>query len=155
MSSKFVRSSKYRHVFGTASKKEFCYDNLKVSRNAVDGNLVKVNPLYLSVNWAASGGGAFAILNLEKCGKISSEIPLVLGHTAPVIDTDFSPFDDSLVASASEDTKIMVWSIPTGGLTQHLTVPALTLSGHGRKVCKQTNKESDKGMYQETDQHER
>lgn len=28
----------------------------------------------------------------------------------------------------------MVWSIPKGGLEQSVTTPALTLSGHGRKV---------------------
>src|SRR6185437_5066020 len=103
MSSRFVRSSKFRHVFGTPAKKECSYDNLKVSRNAVDGNLAKVNPRFLSVSWAASGGGAFAVLPLDKVGKMPTEMPLFLGHTAPVLDTDFSPFNDFLVASSSED----------------------------------------------------
>jgi hypothetical protein len=30
MSKSFVRASKYRHVFGTAAKRDACYDNLKV-----------------------------------------------------------------------------------------------------------------------------
>ena len=30
------------HVFGKSTKKEFCYDNLHISRNAWEPNLVKV-----------------------------------------------------------------------------------------------------------------
>jgi hypothetical protein len=30
------------HIFGKPTKKEFCYDNLRISRNAWDTNLVKV-----------------------------------------------------------------------------------------------------------------
>lgn len=30
------------HVFGKPTRKEFCYDNLRISRNAWDTNLVKV-----------------------------------------------------------------------------------------------------------------
>ena len=53
---KFVRQSKYRHVYGTNYKKDLCYDNLKVSKNAWDTNLVCVNPKFLSINLEASGG---------------------------------------------------------------------------------------------------
>jgi len=134
MSSRFVRSSKFRHVFGTPAKKECCYDNLKVSRNAVDGNLIKVNPRFLSVSWAASGGGAFAVIPLEQVGKLPSDLPLFLGHTAPVLDTDFSPFNDSLIASCGEDTKIMIWAIPDSKVASCVKEPAAVLSGHGRKV---------------------
>lgn len=33
MSGRFVRSSKYRHVYGNPAKKEVSYDNVKVSNN--------------------------------------------------------------------------------------------------------------------------
>jgi hypothetical protein len=41
----FVRSSKYRHVYGTCAKRDFCYDNVRVSANAWDTNMVKANPV--------------------------------------------------------------------------------------------------------------
>jgi hypothetical protein len=61
MSKFIVRPSKYRHVYGTGYKRDLCYDNLKVSRNAWDTNLVKVNPLFISVNLEAGGGKAFQL----------------------------------------------------------------------------------------------
>lgn len=33
------------HVYGKPTRKEFCYDNLHISRNAWDTNLVKVQTL--------------------------------------------------------------------------------------------------------------
>jgi len=37
--------------------------------------------------------------------KLPDLLPLARGHTAPVLDTAWSPFDDNLVASAGEDGK--------------------------------------------------
>ncbi|KAI9841690.1 MAG: Coronin-like protein crn1 [Thelocarpon superellum] len=140
MSGRFVRASKYRHVFGRSTRKEQCYDNLRISRNAWDTNLVKANPQYLSVNWEASGGGAFAVIPINEKGRLPEQIPLFRGHTAPVLDTDWSPFNDALIASGSDDGKVFIWKVPEDftlhgieGEPQDIT-PVSKLTGHSRKV---------------------
>ncbi|KAK9479953.1 hypothetical protein V1514DRAFT_290574 [Lipomyces japonicus] len=141
MSGRFVRSSKYRHVYGQPAKKELSYENVRVSKNAWDSNLIKVNPKYLSVNWDASGGGAFAVIPLEEKGKVPDQIPLFRGHTATVLDTDWNPFDDNVLASASDDGKIGIWRVPEN-FSLHTEPgspivdvnPVSKLSGHTRKV---------------------
>ncbi|KAI9139726.1 hypothetical protein BKA69DRAFT_1083913 [Paraphysoderma sedebokerense] len=132
--SRFVRASKYRHVFGTPFKREVCYDNVKVSSSAWDTNLVKVNPTFVSINWNSGGGGAFAVVPLGTNGKLSDNLPLFNGHTATVLDTDFHPFNDHVIASGAEDCKVMIWKVPEGGLTDHCSTPTVTLNGHQRKV---------------------
>ncbi|KAI0526182.1 hypothetical protein F5B22DRAFT_632738 [Xylaria bambusicola] len=140
MAGRFVRSSKYRHVFGKSTRKEFCYDNLRISRNAWDTNLIKANPEYLAVNWEASGGGAFAVIPLNEKGKIPDVIPLFRGHTAAVLDTDWNPFNDRVVASASDDAKVMLWQVPQGfslftdAEEPTDVAPIAKLTGHSRKV---------------------
>jgi WD40 repeat protein len=131
---KVVRSSKFRNVFGTAPKKEHAYDGVKVSRSAWDSNKIKVNPKFVAVMWEASGGGAVGVIPLEMQGKISPNLPLITGHKAEVLDIDFNPYNDNLLASASEDTYVKIWALPDGGLKEPLTTPAQTLSGHRRKV---------------------
>ncbi|CAK7271639.1 Coronin-like protein crn1 [Sporothrix epigloea] len=140
MAGRFVRASKYRHVFGKPTRKEFCYDNLHISRNAWDTNLVKANPEYLSVNWESSGGGAFAVIPVNERGKIPDQIPLFRGHTAAVLDTDWHPFNDHVLASASDDARVFVWQVPDD-FTLHTTAdqivdiaPTSKLQGHSRKV---------------------
>lgn len=140
MAGRFVRASKYRHVFGKPTRKEFCYDNLHISRNAWDTNLVKVNPEYLSVNWDSSGGGAFAVIPLNERGKLPDQIPLFRGHTATVLDTDWNPFNDRVIASASEDGKVFLWEVPENFTlytdAEEITdvSPVSKLAGHSRKV---------------------
>jgi len=140
MAGRFVRASKYRHVFGQGAKKEQCYDNLRISKNAWDTNLIKANPEYIAVNWEASGGGAFAVIPINEKGRAPDQIPLFRGHTAAVLDTDWSPFNDSLIASASDDGKVFIWKVPEG-FTLHTdaeepadVAPSAKLSGHMRKV---------------------
>ncbi|KAF2164547.1 hypothetical protein M409DRAFT_56387 [Zasmidium cellare ATCC 36951] len=140
MSGRFVRASKYRHVFGQSVRREQTYDNLRISKNAWDTNLIKANPKYLSVNWEAGGGGAFAVIPLEERGKLPEQIPLFRGHTAVVLDTDWSPFDDSIIASASDDGKVFLWQVPdnftlrTDAEEPEDVKPVGKLSGHSRKV---------------------
>ncbi|KAH9852004.1 microtubule binding protein [Lenzites betulinus] len=118
--SRFVRASKYRHVFGQSGKKEYGYDNVKVTNSAWDTNIVAASTRYISLNWNASGGGAFAILPLPSpfaplpvglSSKLPDLIPLARGHSGPVLDTDWSPFNDAVVASAGEDGKALIWSV--------------------------------------------
>ncbi|KAJ6017235.1 hypothetical protein N7451_000614 [Penicillium sp. IBT 35674x] len=142
MSGRFVRSSKYRHVFGRSTRKEQCYDNLRISRNAWDTNLIKVNPKHLAVNWEAGGGGAFAVIPLEERGKLPERIPLFRGHTAVVLDTDWNPFNDDLISSGSDDGKVFLWRVPDNFTVRpdldaddiQDIAPVGKLSGHSKKV---------------------
>jgi coronin-1B/1C/6 len=100
-----------------------------------------VNPLYLSVNWESGGGGAFAVIPLSERGRLPERIPLFRGHTAVVLDTDWSPFNDSLIASGSDDGKVFIWTVPEN-FTLHCeddeepkdVAPVIRLAGHTRKV---------------------
>lgn len=116
--SRFVRPSKYRHVYPNVAKKEACYENVKVSNNAWDTNLVAANGKYISINWNSSGGGAFAVLPINRPGKLPDIYPLCRGHTATVLDTAFSPFEVNFVASASDDGTIGLWKIDDANFDQ-------------------------------------
>jgi coronin-1B/1C/6 len=121
-------------VFGTVNKKEDCYDDLRITKTAWDSNYICANPSYFSVIWDAGGGGAFAVIPWSMSGKVDPKLPLVAGHKGAVLDIDFNPFNDNLIASVSEDCTVKVWGIPEGGLKENLTEPLQTLNGHRRKV---------------------
>lgn len=134
MSKLVVRASKFRHVFGQPFKKEECYDELRVSRSAWDTNLIAANPSFFAVCLEAAGGGAFAVLPWKQTGKFDAKNPTITGHKSAVLDLDWNPFNDNLVASASEDCTAKIWNIPEGGLTENMTEAAQSLIGHKRKV---------------------
>jgi len=133
--SKIVRQSKYRHVFGTAAKKEDCIEGLKVTRTAWDSNYAAANIKFWAVCWEAAGGGSFAVGPWATKGKWDGKTGLVAGHKGAVVDLDWNPFNDNLIASASEDCYAKIWSIPDGGIgANNMTEAVQTLSGHKRKI---------------------
>ncbi|KAF9896736.1 Coronin-like protein crn1, partial [Lobosporangium transversale] len=65
--------------------------------------------------------------------KIPDALPLYRGHSAAVLDTDFSPFNDHLIASCAEDSKVFIYTIPEE-LGEEDIEPVVRLTTHGRKV---------------------
>ncbi|CAH8665567.1 unnamed protein product [Dicrocoelium dendriticum] len=132
----FMRRSKFKHVFGKPAKKEFCYEDIRITKSSCDARFCAVNPKYLAIITEAAGGGAFLVLPIEKVGRVERDAPLVAGHKAAVLDIQWCPHNDDLIASASEDTTVKVWQIPEGGLQPktNLTVPVADLVAHQRRA---------------------
>lgn len=90
-----------------------------------DTLLRTIHQKFIAINWQVSGGGAFAILPAPSPfhtptvpsgsaafnTKLPDLIPLVRGHSAPVLDTAWAPHSASqtVLASAGEDSKICLW----------------------------------------------
>ncbi|XP_041667715.1 coronin-1C-A-like isoform X2 [Cheilinus undulatus] len=129
-----VRQSKFRHVFGQAVRNDQCYDDIRVSRVTWDSSFCAVNPKFVAIIIEASGGGAFLVLPLQKTGRIDKVYPTVCGHTGPVLDIDWCPHNDLVIASGSEDCTVMVWQIPENGLETPLSEPVVVLEGHSKRV---------------------
>lgn len=71
MSFRVVRTSKFRHVYGTSLKREQCYDNIRVSKSSWDSTFCAVNPKFLAIIVESAGGGAFIVLPHNKVGSLS------------------------------------------------------------------------------------
>ncbi|VDN09792.1 unnamed protein product [Dibothriocephalus latus] len=130
-----IRQSKFKHVFGKALKRDECYENVAITKGTHDSWLCAVNLKYLAIITESAGGGAFTVIPIEKTGRLPPDLPLVTGHTAAVLDIKWCPFDDRVIASASEDCTIKIWQIPDGGIPKEpLHDPLTTLLGHQRRV---------------------
>lgn len=134
MSFRIVRNSKFRHVFAQPAKRDNCYDNIKITKSSWDSNFCAVNPKFIAIVIEAAGGGAFLVVPLQKTGRVDVNYPMVTGHKGAVLDIAWCPFNDNVIASASEDGIVRVWSIPDGGLSRSLTEPVVELCGHQRKA---------------------
>jgi WD40 repeat protein len=132
MSGRFVRQSSFRHVFGTAEKQDKSYTSINVTFNG-DGNYVAGNGKFVAFA-GKGGGGPVHVLNAEKTGRVPLNAPKLNAHKAKVLDFAFNPFNDNLLATASEDCYIKLSVIPDGGLTQNVSEAAVTFSGHEKKV---------------------
>jgi len=127
-----VRKSKYRHVFSDPPKNEDIYNGIKLTSESWDSNYCSVNPKWIAVPWNVGGGGAVGVLDLKYPGKLS-EVPLFSGHKGAVLDLDWNPFHDSILATSSNDSTIKIWIVPESGPVS-TDVCVQDLKGHSRKV---------------------
>ena len=72
MAFRVVRSSKVRHVFGRAHKRDQCYDGISVTRNAHDSDFCSANNKFLAVVIESVGGGAFIVHPLDKVKSVTT-----------------------------------------------------------------------------------
>jgi coronin-1B/1C/6 len=75
------------------------------------------------------------VIPLDKPGKRQGGVPMIHAHTARVVDLHFSPFNDNLLATGSEDCSVKVWEVPddlANGST-HSDAKA-QFKGHAKRV---------------------
>lgn len=129
----FVRQSKFRHVFCKPLKKDFCLEDVRVTKISWDALFCVVNPKFIAVITEGSGG-PFVVIPLSKVGRIDKDFPIVDAHRGPCLDICWCPFNDNVIASCSEDCTAKIWHIPDGGLHKTLREPIAELLGHQKRV---------------------
>ncbi|XP_061619975.1 coronin-2A-like isoform X2 [Phyllopteryx taeniolatus] len=126
--------SKFRHIFGKASSREHGFDGVPITRGVHDNQYCSVNPCFIAMVTECAGGGSFLVLPIHHTGRVDPQHPRVCGHRAQVVDIKWNPFDDSCIASCSEDCTVKIWDIPRCGVERNLTQARKTLIGHSRRV---------------------
>ena len=66
--------------------------------------------------------------------RFEADLPLIKGHAGPINDFEFSPFNDNLLATASEDASIKLWVIPSEGIVKDVSEADAELRGHAKKI---------------------
>lgn len=139
-----IRTSKYRHVFCDAPKGEICHSGFKLSTVTGDQQYIKASCKYFAVA-LYGGGGLVYVGRHDRPGRfIPGSTPTLHGHQGSILDFEWSPFDDSMLATASEDCTIKIWSIPEDwepfnekGASKagtDITESVVDLHGHTKKV---------------------
>lgn len=139
-----LRTSKFRHAFCDPPKPDQTWTGMRLSTVTGDQQYIKASSKYF-VLALQGGGGPMCVGRLDRPGRFDQgSSQLVVGHKGSVNDCDFNPFDDSMFASASEDTTIKIWEIPEdweptdeNGYSKSgtdLSESLIDLEGHGKKV---------------------
>lgn len=133
MSSKGMpRASKFRHVHGEPNRKDKCYTSTKANFTG-DGNFIKANNTFLA--FAATGGGGPVVIHpLNRIERFGPSPPVLNVHRAAVLDWDFSPFMENLIATGDDSGVVKITAFPEHGLTAHVEEASATLEGHQKKI---------------------
>lgn len=99
---------------------------------AGDGEFITSNGKFIAFACRGGGGPVNVLLNSKpaRLGKVAKlEV-----HKAKVLDFEFNPFDQHMLATCGEDNMLKISRIPEEGLTTDLKDALVTLAGHDKKV---------------------
>lgn len=87
-----------------------------------------------AVNWSAAS--SIAVFGAYDYKRFDVNTPLIKGHSGAITDLQWSPFQDKLLASSSDDSTIKLWFIEgEQGITSHVTECDMEFDDHAKK-CK-------------------
>ena len=100
------KASKYKNAAPIAPKKENLVNDLSIGSYKSHGNFIAASGAFVAFNWEQQGSN-LAVLPLDAKGRqIKAQVPLIYAHTDFVTDFQFSPFDDGLLATGSQDLSV-------------------------------------------------
>lgn len=128
----FVRESHFRHVYGDETSLDSSYTDVKAACNG-DGNHIKVNQKFFVVAKKA-GGGPVMVHPIAQQGRIPLDRPTINIHSAKVLDFDFCPSDNNILATGSDDCTVKIVKFPDE-ITKNIDTADATLNGHAKKIA--------------------
>ena len=129
---KSKRTSQYKNIIG--EEKPYKFSNVNLVSEVTEGKLIACNGSFIAASYNSTPGSV-AILDTAFPSNVKYNTPLLKGHRRSVFDLEFSPFKDTLLATASDDATVKLWEIPLPGLKQNLSQDLLTYKGHTRRAA--------------------
>lgn len=105
--------SRYKNVSPKVPKKEQCITEIPLGKVMSScGNFVTCSTKHIAFNIESGGGGCAGVLPLSFSGRRNRNVPTVYAHGEFLNDMTFSPYDDDLLVTCSNDGTIKLWDIP-------------------------------------------
>lgn len=124
--------SRYNVVYTEVPKVEFQFTDHPAPYTNGEATYGSASTKYMGVH-KAGAGGVVNISRLDNPGRVDKNAPYLSVHRAKVMDSQWHPFNQSMIATASDDCTIKLSVIPEE-FTANVTEAAATLTGHQKKV---------------------
>ncbi len=127
---------KFKHAAGEGTKKFHAWYNAHPEvGGATDSDGVAVSMTHFAIPYKGAGG-AVLVHPINEPAKLLPGENVIRGHKSFVLDLAFSPFNDRLLYTASDDSDVKVWKIPEGKLSADMKPEdaATVLDGHKSSV---------------------
>ena len=100
------KASKYKNAAPLDPKLDTHIRDLSLGSHHSCGNFISASAAFIAFNWDVLGS-SLAVLPLDTRGRPDkAAVPRIDGHSQLVTDFAFSPFDDGLLATGSQDLSV-------------------------------------------------
>uniref|UniRef100_A0A3Q1GU36 Coronin n=1 Tax=Acanthochromis polyacanthus TaxID=80966 RepID=A0A3Q1GU36_9TELE len=126
------KTSKFKNTTPKISKKDGWIHGVRAGSFSCQGNHIKASSKLVAFNAEQAGGGMLGLSSVRPGPDGQWTVTQISCHSDLVTDLDFSPFDESLLATCSGDETVKLWRL-SDPEQQQPSDPELTLHpGLGR-----------------------
>ncbi|XP_051244971.1 coronin-7 isoform X1 [Dicentrarchus labrax] len=120
------KTSKFKNTTPKIAKKDEWINIVRAGSFSCQGNHIKASSKLVAFNTEQAGGGMLGLSSVKPGSDGQWTVTQISCHSDLVTDMDFSPFDDSLLATCSADETVKLWRLCDPELQQPGS-PELTL----------------------------
>lgn len=120
------KTSKFKNTTPKIAKKDGWINNVRAGSFSCQGNHIKASSKLVAFNSEQAGGGMLGVSSVKPGSDGQWTVTQISCHSDLVTDMDFSPFDESLLATCSGDETVKLWRLCDPELEQPSS-PELTL----------------------------
>ena len=121
--------SKYKDLKGIDIPEKFT--NCQLGNYNISNRIIAVNEKYLAMLW--EGDKKIKIVDSSCTMNINDEIPC-LNSENNIMDLEFSPFHNNLLASSTANKSVLLWKIPENGINENNINEKAEYTKHNNKV---------------------
>ncbi|XP_031733587.1 coronin-7-like isoform X2 [Anarrhichthys ocellatus] len=126
------KTSKFKNTTPKIAKKDGWINNVRAGSLSCQGSHIKASSKLVAFNSEQAGGGMLGLSSVKPGSDGQWTVTQFSCHSDLVTDLDFSPFDESLLATCSGDETVKLWRL-CDPEQQQPSCPELTLRpGQGR-----------------------
>ncbi|XP_077590419.1 coronin-7-like isoform X1 [Stigmatopora nigra] len=105
------KTSKFKNTTPKIAKKDQWINNIRAGSFSCQGNHIKASAKMVAFNVEQAGGGMLGVTSVKPAADGQRSVTHISCHSDLVTDLDFSPFDESLLATCSADETVKLWHL--------------------------------------------
>ena len=107
----------YQNIIFKENKEK--YEKCFLSNFKTESRLISTNEKYLAMLW--KNKGEIVIANSSNPYNLNEDVLRIKGPKNNMLDLEFSPFDNHLLASTNDNNSVLLWKIPEEGINEDIT----------------------------------
>ncbi|XP_061568464.1 coronin-7 [Cololabis saira] len=126
------KTSKFKNTTPKVAKKDGWINNVRAGSFSCQGNHIKASSKLVAFNTEQAGGGMVGLTSVNPASNGQWAVTQISCHSDLVTDMDFSPFDESLLATCSVDETVKLWRLCDPEQEQPSSPEVILNPGQGR-----------------------
>jgi WD40 repeat protein len=124
-----MNNLEYNHIY--LEERNF-YSGLNINKNNIDGRPMAINKKYLAIS--SKNVGEIDLFDSSEFYEIKNVQSQIKINNSEILDMEFSPFNNNILALAYENQSVVLWKIKEGNINKNIEKEFQIYKEHGNKV---------------------